>query len=482
MKHWMDSLAAHHRKLRRKYPGERLLAIFDIDGTILDTRYMILYVLRAFDKRNSTSHFAHLGISDIDFHEEHLRGLLENLGIAPEKQEVILREYEELMFTSTAMLKAHRAFPGVLEVIRWLQCQPETYVGLNTGRPEALRFNTLNALNELGKGYCVAFPDSFLCMKKKGSEQTIPASKLEGIERFVRAGFRILAMVDNEPENLEAAEEADPDGEILLLHADTIFKSRRRGESNLAISGKVYDAGRLMASSDILLDPIDFIFDWTDGDEERLQRFLSSDVGWIGTGVTTLLPSPGGGIFLPGKRINPYCFLDLLRKYRRRLKIYLSGRELHLGNVPRMVRYAGFDDHEVAFGFNVTDYEQRCPEVLRNVFPHASIDCPADVLLRGAPTEKDGKTGRPVPREFNVTGIKGVSLDWRIPCSRKIFNRFTSMGHPVHVYNVRSARSFVQAALLRPASITSLFSFGEEGWVRRPGNRDISEFSADRVA
>ena len=52
----MRKLASHYEKLRRQYPQERLMILFDIDGTILDMRYMVLEVLQAFD-RNHQTHF-----------------------------------------------------------------------------------------------------------------------------------------------------------------------------------------------------------------------------------------------------------------------------------------------------------------------------------------------------------------------------------------------------------------------------------------
>ena len=41
----MSALAHHYEKTRERYPGENLLIMFDIDGTIVDTRYMILHGL-----------------------------------------------------------------------------------------------------------------------------------------------------------------------------------------------------------------------------------------------------------------------------------------------------------------------------------------------------------------------------------------------------------------------------------------------------
>ena len=45
MNNWMSALAHHYEKTRERYPGEKLLIMFDIDGTIIDTRYMILHGL-----------------------------------------------------------------------------------------------------------------------------------------------------------------------------------------------------------------------------------------------------------------------------------------------------------------------------------------------------------------------------------------------------------------------------------------------------
>lgn len=47
-------------------------------------------------------------------------------------------------------------------------------------------------------------------------------------------------------EGLHAAE-ADPNGEILLLHADTIFKSRRDHLPTRAVSGRDYDLTALIS-------------------------------------------------------------------------------------------------------------------------------------------------------------------------------------------------------------------------------------------
>ena len=46
---WMRRLADHYARFRQGYPDDRLLIVFDIDGTILDLRYMVRYVLLDYD-------------------------------------------------------------------------------------------------------------------------------------------------------------------------------------------------------------------------------------------------------------------------------------------------------------------------------------------------------------------------------------------------------------------------------------------------
>ncbi len=75
-KDWMLELAAKYEETRRQYPQDKLIILFDIDGTILDTRYMVLHVLQAFDKEHATHLFEQLQVSDIRVHENQVDRLL----------------------------------------------------------------------------------------------------------------------------------------------------------------------------------------------------------------------------------------------------------------------------------------------------------------------------------------------------------------------------------------------------------------------
>ncbi len=54
MPNWMKKLARHYEKTRKKYPDDELIILFDIDGTILDMRHMVVHVLKAYDAAHET--------------------------------------------------------------------------------------------------------------------------------------------------------------------------------------------------------------------------------------------------------------------------------------------------------------------------------------------------------------------------------------------------------------------------------------------
>ncbi|MFQ6113366.1 MAG: HAD family hydrolase, partial [bacterium] len=277
-KSWMAMLASHYEKTRRQYPQDRLMILFDIDGTILDMRYMILHVLQAFDREHGTRFFRRLQVADITVHENQVDRLLVELQVPSEKEKEILEWYKQHRCSSEYILHSHNPMAGVLEVIRWFQLQPNTFVGLNTGRPEAVRSDTLRSLNELGKEYKVQFSDELLHMNPHGWEQEVENAKMAGVRYFQQLGYRIFAFVDNEPANLKAVSRIDPNQEILLLHANTIFQSKRTKLPSHTVKGKEYDLTELIPEK-ALPQHIQFVWHGIN-DEVNLRQFLASDICW----------------------------------------------------------------------------------------------------------------------------------------------------------------------------------------------------------
>jgi len=245
MESWMKRLAEHYRTVKRHFPWDRLIVAFDIDDTILDLRHMILHVLSAFDDCHDTGYFRNLSIQDIQVSEFEVHRMMAAFGIPFLEQKKVIEWFAKHSWSRPVIRDAHRPFPGVIDVIRWLQLQERTFVGLNTGRPETMRTETLQCLNRIGRPLNVVFHDHLLFMNPYGWAERIEESKVEGIEFFERRGFRVVAFVDNEPANLQAVADYDRKGGILLLHADTVFSSERGKIPDHAVSGNVYDISAL---------------------------------------------------------------------------------------------------------------------------------------------------------------------------------------------------------------------------------------------
>jgi hypothetical protein len=98
MSDWMKALAGQYRQARRRYPDDDLLIVFDIDGTILGTRF-----------------FYGLRIEDIDVHENQVEPLLLRLGIPQESVRAIHEWYVRHAWSAEAILASHEPFQGVLE-------------------------------------------------------------------------------------------------------------------------------------------------------------------------------------------------------------------------------------------------------------------------------------------------------------------------------------------------------------------------------
>lgn len=241
MQDWMTALGAHYRQSRMRFPHDRLLVVFDIDGTILDMRYLVHYVLQWFDRVHDTHWFDHLTVADIDSHENVIQSLLVKLAVPAETRETILAWYHDHYWTSEAIANSHQPFDGVMQVIRRLQAQPNLFVGLNTGRFETQRQETLRSLNRLGARHGVQFQSRLLYLRSNSWERTVPESKVQGLRHFQALGYRPIAMLDNEPENLAAIVSHDRTRSILPMHADTLYLSDRALLPQGTVSGNEFN-------------------------------------------------------------------------------------------------------------------------------------------------------------------------------------------------------------------------------------------------
>lgn len=464
MASWMHELACHYETMRQKYPDDKLLIVFDIDGTILDMRYLVCYLLRRYDSVHGTRFFRNLRLEHLRFHENEIEPLLDALGVPEDQQEVIAAWYRQHLWSMPAILEAHRPYTGVLEVIRWFQIQPDTYVGLNTGRSELLRDETLLSLNELGREFRVAFPDDLLFMRPRGVADVREAKRL-GIRYFRSRGFRVFAVVDNEPENLEAVAKEDPEREMLLLHAETLFQSRRESLPRGAVAGNHYDITELIQER-ALPRHIQFVWHGAN-DRANLEMFLSSRVHWAELDVrfdptfSRLILRHDSFKERPLRGEEEWLDLEealqLIKAAGKGVKLDLKAGGALLEATLELVKKHRFEDERLWFNGNIERLQETGFRRLLRAHPGAIRQCPIDFvapLIVASP----GKA-REILNMLFTWGITRFSVSWLLPEARTVVERLTDWGFEVNIYNVPDLEGFLQAVLLLPNSITSDFNF-----------------------
>ncbi|MFX0092264.1 MAG: HAD family hydrolase [Candidatus Hodarchaeota archaeon] len=472
MKNWMLELAFHYHNTKQVFPNDDLLIIFDIDGTIIDLRFMVLYVLQAYDRIHNTHYFRHLRITDINVHEARIEKLLDQLNISQKEQQKVLSWYEKHDWSSKTILEAHRPYRGVLEVIRWFQIQPKTFVGLNTGRPEWQRAATLRSLNKLAEEYRVKFTSKLLFMNRENDwAGSIPPSKVRGLEYFQEAGYRVFAMIDNEPGNLEAIAKADKEKEILLLHADTIFESKRQQTPKSAISGTSYDVTGLIQEGNDLPKHIQFVWHGVT-DKITLQQFFDSDIRWTEVYIRrdpfTDAPIVRHADFdkFPLQKNEEFLLLENAVKeliaQGKSIKLELKEGNGLIKNVLDIT--SKIKDNRLWFGGRLERIEEKGYRLLSESHPNAIIQCRIDFiapLLISMPEKT-----KEILDIFTDWGINRFSINDATPNKSKILDQLDQWGFEVNIFNINSLESFLRSVLLLPQSITSNFTFPEWKYLR----------------
>ena len=465
MNSWMKKLALHYEKTRRLYPEDKLMILFDIDGTILDMRHMILHVLKSFDQNHSTHFFENLKLGDITVHESQAEKLLAQLKIPRKSCERILHWYEIHRWSTEAVLVSHRPFVGVMEVMRWFQMQPNTFVGLNTGRPDYLRAETLLSLNKLGEEYKVQFTDEFLYMNPHEWEKDVPNVKAAGVLHFQKSGYRVFAMLDNEPENLNSVSQVNPYGEILLLHANTIFESKRKKMPTGTVRGKVYDITELIQEKTL---PRHIQFVWHGvNDEANLKQFLGSSIRWAECDAR-LSPNENDIILrhdafhqTPLNDEEELLLLkDILHPLKamgKSLKVDLKENGILVDRVLELLKQEGIGDEYLWFNGGVDLLGEKGFRKLKKAYPSAIIQCPIDNIMPVILT--DPMKTRKTLRKLQDWGINRFSIKWHTAHLRNVLDRIDRWGFEVNIYNVPNLESFLKAVLLMPRSITADFNF-----------------------
>jgi hypothetical protein len=337
-------------------------------------------------------------------------------------------------------------------------------VALNTGRPEGMRHLTLASLNALGRLHRVAFTSELLFMNRSGPED-VAAAKVDGLHQMHLAGYQVVAVVDNEPDMIRAMAEADRTGEILFLHADTIFASRREPTPG-TVSGSTYDLSALVDESEVGRR-VTLVWHGVN-DRHNLEQLRASQVQWAELDVRR---DPVGRLVLrhdsflesPWRRDQELMTLreclEMLRLTERSVKLDLKEGGEVIDEVLELVDGFGFADDELWFNGSIEALGGQGFGRLRRERPGAILQSPIDFLvplLLAAPEFAEEALAM-----LADWGVTRASLDWRTPGARDVLDIVERLGWEVNLYGVPDLESFLEAALLLPASVTADFNFPE---------------------
>jgi hypothetical protein len=462
---WMKALSDCYLQIGTRYPGEPLMLVSDIDGTIIDMRYLVLSVLQSYDEERGTAYFTRLRPSDVTVHENHIEQILEGVAVPASERPAVIDWYLERRWQEDTILATHRPFPGVFPMIRWFQLQPNTSVGLLTGRPEKLRDVTLRSLNRLGEPHQVHFSTDLLIMNPGDWDQDVEATKATGLQHFQDKGYHVFAMIDNEPSTLEALVPAAEKTGMLLLHADTIFESGPVSVPQGTARGNNYGLTDLVASEEALPSDVQLVWHGVN-DPDNLRQFFASDVFWAEFDIRR----NSAGEFIcrhdsfedtPALPNEEWLYFDRVvsevSKHNRAIKLDLKGGHDVLDRVLEIVVDEGFTDDRLWFNGDIETTREEGFRRIRAEHPDAIVQCPIawlSPLIAVAPVE-----ARKTLEMLTSWGISRFSVDWEHHRAREMFDDLVSWGYEVNFYSVPDLEAFLEAVLLLPSSVTSDFNF-----------------------
>lgn len=462
---WMKALADAYHTACDRHPGEKLMLVSDIDGTIIDMRHLVMSVLQAYDQAHGTAYFTRLQPADIDVHENEVEQLLERLDIPVTERREVMHWYLDRRWREDTILDAHRPFPGVLPMIRWFQLQPNTTVGLLTGRPESLRNATLRSLNSIGEAHRVVFADDVLLMNPRDWEQDVEHAKIAGLRRFREMGYHVFAVIDNEPRILEALTDEADEADLLLLHADTIFESRSSTMPRRIIQGRDYALAELVPGEEALPRHVQLVWHGVN-DPANLLEFISSGVFWAEIDVRD---DPSGELILrhdsfettpalPNEEWLIYeDALEELANSGAGIKLDIKGGIDVLDRVLKSVAWWQLPDDRLWFNGNIESIGEEGFRRIRAAHPTAIVQCPIgwlNPLLKAAPDEARRLLGL-----LAGWGMTRLSVDWEDANARSLLEQLSGWGYEINFYGVPDLEGFLEAVVLLPRSVTSDFNF-----------------------
>ena len=473
MNNWMKSLRLHYGYMKEQYPDRDLMLIFDIDGCINDMQYQLFRALRTFDELQGTHYFYRLKPDEIKIHEDLLSSFLTEYQLLPEQKKAFLSWYTRYRKSSRVQL---RPMEGVIETICWFQMQTRTAVGLKNICSQDMRQQTIKALKKFRKDYQLKLTKELIYFPENHS----PAeSAVESLSYFRKLGYHVICFVDSETQSLDAIASEKGTRDVLLLQADTVYRSNDGPVTAAVEKGSTYELRELVHEKD--LPPyIDLVWHGIN-DRKNMQQFLSSPIQWGEVDVQTVQEdgsvllqhdSPLEATTVLHEKIDLTLneLLEEFQQHRKGIKIDFKDKSTVLIKTVKHLKQQGFTDQQIWLNGDIDVLKEEGFKVLLEAFPNAVIQTSVDFicpLVFSLPNQ-----AKNILTLLKAWGINRFSISWELDKCTALLHRLKKWGFEVNVYNTPDLEQFLKVMILSPRSITSDFNFPEWNYFGRGSGKN----------
>jgi len=464
----MKALNLHYGYMKEQYPDRDLMLIFDIDGCINDMQYQLFRALRTFDRLQGTHYFYRLKPGEIKIHEDLLSSFLTEYQLLPEQKKAFLSWYTRYRKSMRVQM---RPMKGVIETVCWFQMQPRTAVGLKNICSEDMRQKTIQVLTKFGKDYELKLPNELIYFPKHNSPSE---SAVESLTYFRNLGYHVICFVDSETQSLDAIAREKDTHDVLLLQADTVYRSNDRSVTAAVEKGSTYELRELVHEED--LPPyIDLVWHGIN-DRENMQQFLSSSIQWGEVDVQAV--HEDGSVLLQHDSTLKDETLsiekidlplnELLTEFQQHgkgVKVDFKDKRTVLRKTIKQLKKHGFTDQHIWLNSDIDVLHEEGFKVLLEAFPNAVIQAPVDFispLVFSLPDQ-----AKNILTLLKGWGINRFSISWELEKCSALLHQLKKWGFDTNVYNAPDLEQFLKVMILSPRSITSDFNFPEWNYYGR---------------
>jgi len=468
MNNWMKALSLHYRYMKEQHPNKDLMLIFDIDGCINDMQYQLFRALRTFDHLQGTHYFYRLKPNEIKIHEDLLSSFLTEYQWLPEQIEAFLSWYTRYRKSSRLQM---RPMEGVIETICWFQMQSRTAVGLKNICSQDMRQKTIQALKKFRKDYQLKLPKELIYFPKHNSPSE---SAVECLSYFRKLGYHVICFVDSETQSLDAIASGKETHDILLLQADTVYRSNDRLVAAAVEKGSTYELRELVQEKD-LPSYIDLVWHGIN-DRKNMQQFLSSPIQWGEVDVQTV-HEDGSVLLQHDNPLEDETLLiekidlplhELLAEFQQRgkgIKVDFKDKSTVLRKTIKLLIKVGFKDEDIWLNGDIDVLKEEGFKMLSEAFPNAVIQTTVDFICPLVFSVPD--QARNILTLLKGWGINRFSISWELEKCSALLHQLKKWGYDMNVYNAPDLEQFLKVMILSPRSITSDFNFPEWNYYGR---------------